>query len=171
MGRDRQIDRSNILGNIPSKFGKMDIANKTRFYRSSKRFDLFSGQWEAKRLENHRKKVENAGPRIDVQTPKSANFQHVKVKAKKLQKEEERSYEILSNNLILLRHLTKIASSKRVPDDMKPKEKKNLYEQILLFRRSQLRNMIDEENEALEEKEDQLRFFVNSEERELAKKK
>ena len=54
---------------------------------------------------------------------------------------------------------------------MKPKEKKNLYEQILLFRRSQLRNMIDEENEALEEKEDQLRFFVNSEERELAKKK
>ena len=54
---------------------------------------------------------------------------------------------------------------------MKPKEKKNLYEQILLFRRSQLRNMIDEENEALEEKEDQLRFFVNSEEREFAKKK
>ena len=93
------------------------------------------------------------------------------MKAKKLQKEEERSYEILSNNLILLRHLTEIASSKRVPDDMKPKEKKNLYEQILLFRRSQLRNMIDEENEALEEKEDQLRFFVNSEEREFAKKK
>ena len=77
--RDRQIDRSNILGNIPSKFGKMDIANKTRCYRSSKRFDLFSGQWEAKRLENHRKKVEYAGPRTDVQTPKSANFQHVKV--------------------------------------------------------------------------------------------
>ena len=92
------------------------------------------------------------------------------MKAKKLQKEEERSYEILSNNLILLRHLTEIASSKRVPDDMKPKEKKNLYEQILLFRRSQLRNMIDEENEAQEEKEDQLRFFVNSEERELKKK-
>ena len=45
------------------------------------------------------------------------------------------------------------------------------YEQILLFRRSQLRNMIDEENEALEEREDQLRFFVNSEEREFAKKK
>ena len=57
----------------------MDIGNKTRCYRQSKRFDLFSGQWEAKRFANHRKKVENAGPRIDVQTPKSANFQHVKV--------------------------------------------------------------------------------------------
>ena len=57
----------------------MDIANKTRCFRQSKRFDLFSGQWEAKRLENHRKKVENARPRIDVETPKSANFQHVKV--------------------------------------------------------------------------------------------
>ena len=96
---------------------------------------------------------------------------YLQVKAKKLQKEEERSYEILSNNLILLRHLTEIASSKRVSDDNRQKEKQpHLYEQILLFRRSQLRKMIDEENEQLDEKEDQLRFFVNSEERELKKK-
>ena len=95
----------------------------------------------------------------------------LQVKAKKLQKEEERSYEILSNNLILLRHLTEIASSKRVSDDNQHREKQpHLYEQILMFRRSQLRKMIDEENDQLDEKEDQLRFFVNSEERELKKK-
>ncbi len=58
----------------------MDIGNKTRCYRQSKRFDLFSGQWEQKRFESHRKKVENAAPRIDFNTPKSINFQHVKVK-------------------------------------------------------------------------------------------
>ena len=58
----------------------MDIANKTRCYRQSKRFDLFSGQWEEKRFLNHRKKIENATPRIDFQTPKSAAYQHVKVR-------------------------------------------------------------------------------------------
>ena len=64
------------------------------------------------------------------------------VKAKKLQREEERAYEVMSNNLILLRHLTEIASSKRVPDGNKPYEKfPHLYEQILLFRRSQLNKM------------------------------
>ena len=64
------------------------------------------------------------------------------MKAKKLQREEERAYEVMSNNLILLRHLTEIASSKRVPDGNKPYEKfPHLYEQILLFRRSQLNKM------------------------------
>ena len=57
----------------------MDIANKTRCFRQSKRFDLFSGQWEQRRFLNHRKRVEKAAPRIDFQTPKSASFQHVKV--------------------------------------------------------------------------------------------
>lgn len=61
----------------------MDIANKTRCFRQSKRFDLFSGQWEEKRFLNHRKKVENAAPRIDFQTPKSASFQHMKVHNRK----------------------------------------------------------------------------------------
>ena len=58
---------------------KMDIANTTRCYRQSKRFDLFSGQWEAKRMENHRKRVENIAPRIDAHAPKSTALQHVKV--------------------------------------------------------------------------------------------
>ena len=58
---------------------KMDIANTTRCYRQSKRFDLFSGQWEAKRFENHRKRVENIAPRIDAHAPKSTALQHVKV--------------------------------------------------------------------------------------------
>ena len=57
----------------------MAIGDKTRCYRQSKRHDLLSGQWEAKRMENHRKKIENIAPRIDAQAPKSATFQHVKV--------------------------------------------------------------------------------------------
>ena len=67
---------------------------------------------------------------------------YLQVKAKKLQREEERAYEVMSNNLILLRHLTEIASSKRVCDGNKPNEKfPHLYEQILLFRRTQLSKM------------------------------
>jgi hypothetical protein len=57
----------------------MDIATKTRCFRRSKRFDLFAGQWEEKRFQNHRQRVEKASPRIDVQKPKSADYQHVKV--------------------------------------------------------------------------------------------
>lgn len=101
-----------------------------------------------------------------------------KVKAKKLQKEEERSYEVMSNNLILLRHLTEIASSKRVPDGNKPKgDFPHLYEQIMLFRRTQLQAMAIEKdlnpkqdntmNEEEEEVEDKLKFFVNSEENDV----
>ena len=87
------------------------------------------------------------------------------VKAKKLQREEERSYEVMSNNLILLRHLTEIASSKRVNDGNKPKEDfPHLYEQIMLFRRNQLQEMDGKKPEEEDEIEDKLRFFVNSEE-------
>lgn len=104
----------------------------------------------------------------------------LQVKAKKLQKEEERSYEVMSNNLILLRHLTEIASSKRVPDGNKPKgDFPHLYEQIMLFRRTQLQAMaIDKEsmskdgkqNDVMNEEdevEDKLKFFVNSEEADI----
>ena len=58
---------------------RMAIGDKTRCYRQSKRHELLSGQWEAKRMENHRKRIENIAPRIDAQTPRSATFQHVKV--------------------------------------------------------------------------------------------
>ena len=66
-----------------------------------------------------------------------------------MQREEERAYEVMSNNLILLRHLTEIASSKRVFDGNNPKEKfPHLYEQILLFRRNQLNKMATSEDGA-----------------------
>ena len=96
------------------------------------------------------------------------------VKAKKLQREEERAYEVMSNNLILLRHLTEIASSKRVRDGNSVKDNfPHLYEQIMLFRRTQLNHMAMSENEEEDEQnpeaeneeiEDKLRFYVNSEE-------
>ena len=99
------------------------------------------------------------------------------MKAKKLQREEERAYEVMSNNLILLRHLTEIASSKRVPDNNAPKEDfPHLYKQILLFRRKQLGEMASSKgdnksaisaDEGGNEPEDKLRFFVNSEEADI----
>ena len=52
---------------------------------------------------------------------KLLSFLCEQVKAKKIQKEEEWKYEVMTNNLILLRHLTEIASSKRVPDGNKKK--------------------------------------------------
>ena len=91
------------------------------------------------------------------------------MKTKKLQKEEERAYEVMSNNLILLGHLTEIASTKRVNDGNKSKTNyPPLYEQILLFRRNQLQNMANPPpKEPENDLEDKLRFFVNSEEKEL----
>ena len=58
---------------------KMDIGTKTRCFRQSKRHDLLTGQWEQKRYKQHRDRITNAEPRIDVKTPTSDSFQHVKV--------------------------------------------------------------------------------------------
>ena len=57
----------------------MDIGTKTRCFRQSKRHDLLTGQWEQKRYKQHRDRITNAEPRIDVKTPTSDSFQHVKV--------------------------------------------------------------------------------------------
>ena len=57
----------------------MDIGTKTRCFRQSKRHDLLTGQWEQKRYQQHRDRITNAEPRIDVKTPVSDSFQHVKV--------------------------------------------------------------------------------------------
>ena len=57
----------------------MDIGTKTRCYRQSKRHDLLTGQWEQKRYKQHRDRITNSEPRIDVKTPTSDSFQHVKV--------------------------------------------------------------------------------------------
>ena len=72
--RSLEMDGKTLTGK------RMAIGDKTRCYRQSKRHELLSGQWEAKRMENHRKRIENIAPRIDAQTPKSATFQHVKVR-------------------------------------------------------------------------------------------
>ena len=71
--RSLEMDGKTLTGK------RMAIGDKTRCYRQSKRHDLLAGQWEAKRMENHRKRIENIAPRIDAQTPKSATYQHVKV--------------------------------------------------------------------------------------------
>ena len=60
-------------------YNKMDIGTKTRCFRQSKRHDLLTGQWEQKRYKQHRDRITNAEPRIDVKTPVSDSFQHVKV--------------------------------------------------------------------------------------------
>ena len=57
----------------------MDIGTKTRCFRQSKRHDLLTGQWEQKRYQQHRDRITHAEPRIDVKTPVSDSFQHVKV--------------------------------------------------------------------------------------------
>ena len=58
---------------------KTAIGHKTRCFRQSKRHDLLTGQWEEKRYKQHRDRITNAEPRIDVKTPISDSFQHVKV--------------------------------------------------------------------------------------------
>lgn len=93
-----------------------DIGFRTRCFRKSKRHDLLQGQWEDKRLAAHRQRIQNVAPRIDNDIPLSDSFMHVKVKPKKLQQEDERCLEVMMQNLILLRHLTEISSSKRVDD-------------------------------------------------------
>ena len=57
----------------------MDIGTKTRCFRQSKRHDLLTGQWEQKRYKQHRDRISNAAAAIDVTTPVSDSFQHVKV--------------------------------------------------------------------------------------------
>jgi hypothetical protein len=66
-------------------------------------------------------------------------YENEKVKAKKVQKEEERGYEVMTNNMILLRHLTEIASSKRVNDGNGNLNKVNNW--LELNERSELRDI------------------------------
>jgi len=60
----------------------MDIRNKTRSFRPSKRFQLFVGQWEQKQLVEHKDRVRKAAPRIDFSTPASASYEHIRVSDK-----------------------------------------------------------------------------------------
>jgi len=60
----------------------MDIRNKTRSFRPSKRFQLFVGQWEQKQLVDHKDRVRKAAPRIDFSTPASASYEHIRVSYK-----------------------------------------------------------------------------------------
>ena len=58
---------------------KMNIGTRTRCFRPSKRFDLLEGQWEQKRLQDHKNRIGRAEPRIDFSTPASASYQHIRV--------------------------------------------------------------------------------------------
>lgn len=57
----------------------MSIANRTRTFRPSRRFDLLEGQWQQKRYENHRAKITQARPMVDDTRPVTATFGHVQV--------------------------------------------------------------------------------------------
>ena len=119
--------------------GTMDINHRTRSSRPSRRSDLFHGQWEQKRFQQHRERVRSAKPRIDVKEPVSTSFQHIQVKGKKLQRESERDMEVMMSNLILLRHLAEISMSKRIDDGVvKQIHWKDYYGTMLVMRRQQV---------------------------------
>ncbi len=63
---------------------------------------------------------------------------------KKHQKEYEQQYEVMTSNLILLRHLSEIASTKRVDDGMTPKKIhwQDHFNAILLVRRQQVQRLV-----------------------------
>ena len=70
------------------------------------------------------------------------------LKPKKRQREEERNNDIIVNNMILLKHLMEIASTKRVDDGVRVKsgrrkkvEWRDFLEQILNMRRQQLEKL------------------------------
>nr|XP_040569587.1 uncharacterized protein LOC121119036 [Lepeophtheirus salmonis] len=120
----------------------MDIGENSHSKRASKRYDLFEGQWKNKRYNQHRARVESAASVIDVKPPISSSFKHIKVKSKKLQKEEEKHTEVMTNNLILLRHLSEISVTKRIDDG---EDKKihwgDYYEDILMLRQDQIERL------------------------------
>ena len=73
------LDKGIIRHKAAMETRHKDIGTKTRCFRQSKRHDLLTGQWEQKRFKQHRDRITNAEPRIDVKTPISDSFQHVKV--------------------------------------------------------------------------------------------
>mmetsp|Transcript_28278 Transcript_28278/g.74190 ORF Transcript_28278/g.74190 Transcript_28278/m.74190 type:complete len:208 (-) Transcript_28278:285-908(-) len=56
----------------------------------------------------HRKQIARAKPTIDTRAPECTKFQHMKVKLKKIQLEEERKSEIDRDNRLLLQKMSKI---------------------------------------------------------------
>ncbi|XP_044266112.1 uncharacterized protein LOC123012333 isoform X2 [Tribolium madens] len=78
----------------------------------SRKENLLVRPWEQRRFENHRKKVQSAGPAIDTRPPLPR--QHVTLKLKKKQKEEERCQEIEKNNFNLLKRLSYVMRTSRV---------------------------------------------------------
>ncbi|EFA03364.1 hypothetical protein TcasGA2_TC013349 [Tribolium castaneum] len=78
----------------------------------SRKENLLVRPWQQRRFENHRKKVQSAGPAIDTRPPLPR--QHVALKLKKRQKEAERCQEIEKNNFTLLKRLSYVMRTSRV---------------------------------------------------------
>lgn len=65
-----------------------------------------------KRFNQHRKKVQSAGPAIDFYPPNE--YPHITAKLKKLQKESERQDKVNKDNIRLLQRLGSIMTTKRL---------------------------------------------------------
>ncbi|RZB40077.1 uncharacterized protein BDFB_008224, partial [Asbolus verrucosus] len=81
----------------------------------SRRENLLVRPWEQRRYDNHRRKVQSAGPAIDNKQPLPR--QHVALKLKKKQKETERCQEIERNNFNLLKRLSYVMRTSRVDNN------------------------------------------------------
>lgn len=83
----------------------------------SKKDNLLKRPWQQRKFDNHRRKVESALPAIDTHPPLYGS--HVKVKLKKIQKEQERSQQINYENFLLLQKLNYITRTSRVDNTWK----------------------------------------------------
>ncbi|XP_059080666.1 uncharacterized protein LOC131878624 isoform X1 [Tigriopus californicus] len=141
----------------------MDINSRTRCSRPNKRYELLEGQWEHKRYLQHQQRLRRTKSMVDIERPKSSLYTHVQLKAKKQQKLAERNAEVMNENLILLRHLAEIATSKRVDDgfDTKKIHWQDYMGTIIAMRRQQvqwLKSKLEDNlaNIKLEEKADRV---------------
>ena len=78
----------------------------------TKKEKLLIYPWQLKRFNQHRKKVQSAGPAIDFYPPN--DYPHITAKLKKLQKESERQDKVNKDNIRLLQRLGSIMTSKRL---------------------------------------------------------
>lgn len=78
----------------------------------TKKEKLLTRPWIVRKFENHRRKVQSAGPAIDFRQPPSQ--QHVIVKLKKIQREKERLNDIERENRRLLQRLGEIMRTRRL---------------------------------------------------------
>lgn len=105
-------DSRNLINIKYSNF--QGLSNLQKNSTSQNLAQLFSQQFHIRSTDNIKPflQVSRALPRIDDVTPPRRN--HVYIKCKKLQSEAERHAQIERDNFILLKHLNKIMTDKRV---------------------------------------------------------